>query len=78
MLGMAGFTLASALCGLAPGPGLLVGARLIQGFGAALMSPQVLSIIQVTFPPTERASALSVYGAVSASPRSPGRRWAAC
>jgi EmrB/QacA subfamily drug resistance transporter len=64
MLGMAGFTLASALCGLASGPGLLVVARLIQGFGAALMSPQVLSIIQVTFPHEERGSALSVYGAV--------------
>ncbi len=64
MVGMAGFTLASALCGLAPGPGLLVGARLVQGFGAALMSPQVLSIIQVTFPESERSSALSVYGAV--------------
>jgi EmrB/QacA subfamily drug resistance transporter len=63
MLGMAGFTLASALCGLAPGPELLVGARLVQGIGAALMSPQVLSIIQVTFPPNERGSALSVYGA---------------
>ncbi len=64
MLGMAGFTLASALCGLAPGPELLVGARLVQGFGAALMSPQVLSIIQVTFPPEERSKALGVYGAV--------------
>jgi EmrB/QacA subfamily drug resistance transporter len=64
MIGMAGFTLASALCGLAPGPGLLVGARLVQGFGAALMSPQVLSIIQVTFPEGERSGALSVYGAV--------------
>ncbi len=64
MVGMAGFTLASALCGLAPGPGLLVAARLVQGLGAALMSPQVLSIIQVTFPEGERSGALSVYGAV--------------
>ncbi|MFN8511056.1 MAG: MFS transporter [Chloroflexia bacterium] len=63
MVGMAGFTLASALCGLAPGPGLLVAARLFQGLGAALMAPQVLSIIQVTFPAAERGGALSVYGA---------------
>ena len=64
MLGMSGFTVASALCGLAPGPELLVGARVVQGFSAALMSPQVLSIIQVTFPAKERSAALSVYGAV--------------
>ena len=64
MVGMAGFTLASALCGLAPGPGLLVAARLLQGLGAALMAPQVLAIIQVTFPASERGGALSVYGAV--------------
>src|SRR3954447_18359686 len=64
LLGMAGFTLSSALCGLAPGPGLLVVARLVQGLGAALMSPQVLWIIQVTFPTEERGSALSVYGAI--------------
>src|SRR3954452_7602690 len=44
MIGMAGFTVASACCGLAPGPGLLIVARLVQGFGAALMTPQVLSI----------------------------------
>jgi len=64
MLGMGGFTLASALCGLAPNGALLVGARVVQGFAAALMSPQVLSIIQVMFPPKERSGALSVYGAV--------------
>ncbi len=64
MLGMAGFTLASALCGLAPGAGVLIGARLIQGLGAALMGPQVLAIIQVIFPPHERGGALSVYGAI--------------
>ena len=61
---MVGFTVASACCGLAPDPSLLVVARLVQGFGAALMTPQVLSIIQVTFPNHERGSALSVYGAV--------------
>ncbi len=71
------FTLASALCGLAPGPGLLVSARLVQGFGAALMSPQVLSIIQVTFPPHERSSALSVYGAVVGVASLAGQAWAA-
>lgn len=64
MLGMAGFTLASALCGLAPGPWPLVGARILQGLSAAAMTPQVLSIIQVTFPAAERGRALAIYGAV--------------
>src|ERR1041384_2383804 len=44
LIGMAGFTVSSALCGLAPGPGLLVVARLVQGLGAAVMSARVLSI----------------------------------
>ncbi len=39
MLGMAGFTLASALCGLAPRPTLLVAARIAQGLAAAAMTP---------------------------------------
>lgn len=63
-IGMIGFTVASACCGLAPDPSLLVVARLVQGLGAAMMSPQVLAIIQVTFPNHERGTALSVYGAV--------------
>ena len=64
MLGMASFTLASALCGLAPDPTLLVAARLVQGLSAAAMTPQVLSTIQVTFAPQERSRAFGVYGAV--------------
>ena len=64
MLGMAGFTLASALCGFAPGPWPLVIARILQGLSAAAMTPQVLSIIQVTFPPHQRTSAFGIYGAV--------------
>ena len=65
LLGLAGFTAASALCGLAPGPGVLVGARLLQGLAAAALTPQVLSIIQVTFPPEERARAFGAFGAVA-------------
>ncbi len=64
MLGMAGFTLASALCGFAPVPTLLVTARIVQGLAAAAMTPQVLSTIQVTFAPQERSRALGIYGAV--------------
>jgi EmrB/QacA subfamily drug resistance transporter len=61
-LGMAAFTAASALSGLAPTSDILVVARLLQGAAAALMVPQVLSIIRVSFPPRERRIALGVYG----------------
>jgi EmrB/QacA subfamily drug resistance transporter len=64
LLGVAGFTLASALCGLAPTPTFLIAARLIQGFTGAMMFPQVLSIIQVSFPPAERVRAFSIFGMV--------------
>lgn len=64
LIGMTAFTVASALCGLAPSPVVLITARIVQGLSAALMTPQVLSIIQVTFPPPERSRALGIYGAV--------------
>jgi EmrB/QacA subfamily drug resistance transporter len=62
--GVAGFTLASVLCAIAPSPTALIGARLVQGFGGAAMWPQVLSIIQVEFPPAERPKAFGVQGLV--------------
>lgn len=65
-LGLAGFTLASLACGLAPSAGTLIGFRLVQGAGAALMVPQVLSLIQRSFHGAERARALSVYATVVA------------
>ncbi len=63
LVGMAGFTLASAFCGLAPNPAFLIVFRVVQGSMAALMLPQVLSIIQVSFLPKERGVALGFYGA---------------
>jgi EmrB/QacA subfamily drug resistance transporter len=63
MAGMAGFTLASALCGLAQSPGMLIGSRVLQGLMGAVMFPQILSVIQVTFPPRERGAALGMFGA---------------
>jgi EmrB/QacA subfamily drug resistance transporter len=63
-LGIAGFTIASALCAAAPSPSALIAARLLQGFGGAAMWPQVLSIIQVEFSPAERPKALGVQGLV--------------
>lgn len=60
--GLGLFTLASAACGLAWSPASLVAARLFQGAAAALLSPQVLSIIGVAYTGPDRVRALSVYG----------------
>lgn len=63
LLGVGGFTLFSALCGLAPNALLLIIFRIAQGATAALMTPQVISFIQVSFISRERAAAMSAYGA---------------
>ncbi len=65
LVGVAGFTLASALAGLAPNAEVLVVSRFVQGLFAAAMIPQVLSIIQVLFAPSERAGVLGFFGAVN-------------
>ncbi|MEV8441835.1 MFS transporter [Actinosynnema sp. NPDC051121] len=62
LLGMAGFTVASALCGLAQTAGQLVGSRLLQGLTAAAMVPQMLALVTVIFPAPERPRALAWYG----------------
>jgi MFS family permease len=64
LTGAAVFTATSLLCGLAPGTAVLVGARLVQGAGAAVMVPQIMSVIQTRFTGPARARALSAYGAV--------------
>ncbi|MFB7588371.1 MFS transporter [Streptomyces sp. NPDC056169] len=64
LLGTAGFTLASALCGFAANPEMLVASRLLQGAAAAMMVPQVLSIIHVTFPAHERGKVFGMFGAI--------------
>jgi EmrB/QacA subfamily drug resistance transporter len=63
MIGMATFTIASALCGLAQGETTLVLARILQGAGSGLMFPQALAIIQVTVPPKDRGKAFGLLGA---------------
>jgi EmrB/QacA subfamily drug resistance transporter len=62
LAGMAVFTLASALCGFAPNETVLIAGRLVQGAGAAAMVPQALAIINVIFPPAERARAFAFFG----------------
>ncbi|RAG86020.1 MFS transporter, partial [Streptacidiphilus pinicola] len=66
LAGLALFTAASLACGLAPSVGALVGFRLLQGLGSALMVPQVMSLIQRTFTGASRVRALGVYSAVLA------------
>ena len=62
LTGMSLFTVASLLCGLAQNGEELVLARLVQGLAAALMVPQVVALITVTFPPADRPRALSWFG----------------
>jgi MFS family permease len=66
LAGLVVFTLASLGCGLAGSAGLLVGLRFGQGVGAAVMIPQVLSLIQRTHAGPARARAMSSYSAVLA------------
>ncbi|HXF32530.1 MAG TPA: MFS transporter [Solirubrobacterales bacterium] len=64
MAGLGLFTASSALCGAAPGIEILLVGRVLQGIGAALFAPQVLSIIGVSFDGEERRRAVTTYGLV--------------
>jgi EmrB/QacA subfamily drug resistance transporter len=66
VLGIVVFTLASLLCGLASSSEMLIGARVLQGAGAALMNPATLSIIAATFPARQRGTAIGIWAGVSA------------
>jgi MFS family permease len=61
LYGVASFTAASALCGLAPNIEFLILARIIQGLAGAMMTPQVLAIATVTFPPHERGQSWAAF-----------------
>jgi EmrB/QacA subfamily drug resistance transporter len=63
MTGLVFFTAASLVCGLAWSPAALLAARVVQGVGAAIMTPSALSIISTTFPEgPERNKALGIWG----------------
>jgi EmrB/QacA subfamily drug resistance transporter len=65
MTGVLFFTAASLACGLAWSPAALLAARVVQGVGAAIMTPSALSIISATFPEgSERSKALGIWGAL--------------
>jgi len=65
MLGLAVFTLASATCGLAASPAMLIATRAVQGVGGALLTPQSLAILTVIFPADRRGTAFGIWGAVA-------------
>ena len=64
-LGLFIFTVASAFCGLAQDVSQLIIARLVQGVGGALLTPQTLAIITTIFPPQRRGAAFGIWGAVA-------------
>jgi EmrB/QacA subfamily drug resistance transporter len=67
-VGVTVFTIASALCGFAWSEGVLIGARALQGLGAAIISPAALSIITTMFEEgPERNKALGIWGAIGGS-----------
>ncbi|MBP1989745.1 MFS transporter [Paenibacillus eucommiae] len=64
LIGVSGFTVMAALGGITSDPTLLIAIRTIQGLTAALIQPQVLSTLQVSFLPKEKALAFGIYGAL--------------
>ncbi len=66
IVGLLIFTVASLFCGLATSSGWLIGARVVQGVGSALMNPATLSIVTATFPPRQRGMAIGIWAGVAA------------
>nr|WP_280521241.1 MFS transporter [Paenibacillus mangrovi] len=73
LLGVAGFTLSSLFCGLSANILILTVARILQGLSAALISPQVLSLIQITYPLERRGAIFGLYGAIQGLAASTGQ-----
>src|SRR5215217_2706997 len=66
IVGIVVFTISSLMCGFADGGEALIGWRIAQGVGAALMNPATLAIISATFPPRQRGMAIGIWAGVSA------------
>ncbi|HYN93729.1 MAG TPA: MFS transporter [Pilimelia sp.] len=66
VLGMSLFTVASLACAAAPTAGLLIAARVLQGVGAAILTPSSLGVVLPVFPASSRAAVISAWAAVGA------------
>src|SRR5262245_64917903 len=66
VVGIVVFSFASLMCGLSGSADMLIGSRVFQGAGAALMNPATLSIIAATFPPRERGTTIGIWAGTSA------------
>ena len=64
MAGLVIFTLASVACGISQNSGEIITARVVQGVGGALLTPQTLTIISAIFPSDKRGAAMGVWGGV--------------
>src|SRR6202171_1092815 len=64
-IGLMIFTLASALCGLSQDANQLIAARVLQGVGAAVLTPQTLAILTTLFPPERRGAAFGIWAGVA-------------
>lgn len=67
LIGISGFALTSALCGLAPSSGILIGARALQAAFAALVTPTSLALVLPEFPASRRPVAIGTWGAMGAA-----------
>ena len=63
--GLVVFTLASLWCGLSGDVETLIAARVVQGLGAAMMTPQTMAVITRIFPPDRRGAAMAIWGATA-------------
>ncbi len=67
LIGVVWFAIASGLCGIAPNAPVLIGARALQGVGAALLTPGSLAILQASFRPEDRGRAIGAWSGCPAS-----------
>ncbi|WP_417886051.1 MFS transporter [Zunongwangia sp.] len=64
LIGLMGFVISSAICGLAYSPSIIITGRIMQGISGALLAPQILSIIHTTFSDKEKTKVMALYSFV--------------